>query len=184
MFDNLYIKTEDFIIRPFQELDTEAFHHILNQSEVLEYLPEEPMSLEEIKEILDFFKYSYKKNTPEKIIKYTLAIEDIKSNKVIGWCGFGPLDFDGSKLELYYGLAKEYWGKGIAAEASRHVLKFAFDNGICDSIMAVVKPENKPSIRVIEKLGFRYIKTLRGLPEEHSFYEGEYCYEMRKEWFR
>jgi len=184
MFNNSNIKTDRFIIRPFKMSDASDFHYILNQKEVLEYLPEETMSIEDIKEILEFFTYSYKKNTPCKIIKYTLAIEDKASGKVIGWCGFGPLDFDCEKLELYYGLAIEHWGKGIATEASKCMLKFAFENVGCDNLAAVVKPENKASIRVIEKLGFKYIKTLHGLPAEYDFYEGEYYYEIKKEEYK
>ncbi len=63
-------------------------------------------------------------------------------------------------LALRYALAKSGWGRGYAVEASAAVLDDAFGRLGLESLLAGVKFENKPSIRVMEKLGFAYVQTL------------------------
>lgn len=57
--------------------------------------------------------------------------------------------------ELGYMLRRDYWGRGIATEASRLLLDFAFGEVGLHRVFAVVGDDNPASIRVLEKLGFR-----------------------------
>jgi ribosomal-protein-alanine N-acetyltransferase len=91
---------------------------------------------------------------------------------VIGWCGLGPLDFDASEIELFCGLSKSCWGKGIAVEACRAMLDYAFGVIGLKRVVAVVDPGNAQSIRLIEKLEMCLEKHIVGLPEEFRHYEG------------
>jgi ribosomal-protein-alanine N-acetyltransferase len=63
-------------------------------------------------------------------------------------------------LALRYALARTAWGRGYAAEASTAVIDDAFMRLGLQDLIAGVKFENLPSLRVIEKLGFSYTETL------------------------
>lgn len=48
-------------------------------------------------------------------------------------------------------------------------------------IIALAKPKNIDSNRVIQKLGFKFQHLVSGLPEEFDFYNGEHYYSLTKE---
>jgi RimJ/RimL family protein N-acetyltransferase len=60
--------------------------------------------------------------------------------------------------EVVYHLAKENWGQGYATELGSAALRFGFDRGF-DRIVAIAKPLNAASIRVMEKLGMTFEKN-------------------------
>src|SRR5262245_45696451 len=68
---------------------------------------------------------------------------------------------DGSEkaeVELLYGVAPENWGKGIAPEAARAVLRYGFEELNLERIYAGADPPNAASFRVIEKLGMKFAR--------------------------
>lgn len=62
-----------------------------------------------------------------------------------GWPGF----------EVAGALARRWWGNGYATEASRAALDHAFTVWKRDRVISLVNPENRRSIRVVERLGER-----------------------------
>ena len=60
----------------------------------------------------------------------------------------------GDDVELAYRLARAAWGKGIASEAGTALLDYAFRTLALPRVVAVTYPENRPSQRVLDKLGF------------------------------
>ena len=90
-------------------------------------------------------------------------------------------DFSPEEIEIFYGLAKEYWGKGLATEAGKAVLHYGFDTIGLDEIVAVTHSANVASIRVIEKLGLIYKKKVQGLPKKYSSYEGCLYYSLSRD---
>jgi RimJ/RimL family protein N-acetyltransferase len=73
-----------------------------------------------------------------------------------GCCGLRPRDPERQIFELGFRLRPEYWGKGLATEAARAVLKHAFDVIGARGIFAGHHPDNSASKHVLEKLGLRY----------------------------
>jgi ribosomal-protein-alanine N-acetyltransferase len=61
-----------------------------------------------------------------------------------------------NELELLYGLAPAFMGKGLATEASVAALAYAFETLGVDRVIAGVDEPNKASIRVLERLKFVY----------------------------
>jgi RimJ/RimL family protein N-acetyltransferase len=57
-------------------------------------------------------------------------------------------------LALRYALNRAAWGKGIATEASSAVIEDAFGRLEKPAIIAGVVPDNLPSMRVMDRLGF------------------------------
>jgi RimJ/RimL family protein N-acetyltransferase len=80
------------------------------------------------------------------------------SDAVIGTAGFaGQPDADGI-VELAYGIAREYRGKGYATEAARALVAFAFASGSVRTVRAHTLPQINPSTRVLTKCGFRRVE--------------------------
>jgi RimJ/RimL family protein N-acetyltransferase len=73
----------------------------------------------------------------------------------IGICGLRQRPaFDAP--DIGYALLPEYWGRGYAYEASVALMSFAKSNLGIARMLGFVNPDNVPSIRLLEKLGFTY----------------------------
>jgi ribosomal-protein-alanine N-acetyltransferase len=105
--------------------------------------------------ILLFDKLSEKKEA----IRYSII--ELKSNKIIGSCGFNYIDFNNAKAEIGYDLNKTFWGQGFAKEAITCLLQYAFNDLRLNRIEAKIEPRNMSSIKLIERLDFTYEGTLR-----------------------
>jgi RimJ/RimL family protein N-acetyltransferase len=68
-----------------------------------------------------------------------------------GAVGFNTL---GACSEYAYHFVPRFWGRGLAAEASRLAVAWAFARGAA-SIESFIEPANVASIRLAERLGFR-----------------------------
>ena len=178
MFSDCLIETDRLILRPFTMNDISEFHEIITREEVVRYLAEGLISLEELKRILEWLIDCYDRNSPRSIIKFTLAVTHKKTNRIIGWCGLGPLEFSPSEIEIYYGLSVDHWGRGLATEAAKALLDYGFSTIGLDTIVAVVKPDNVASRKVIEKLGMKQTKVVENLPPGSEFYEGMFYYSL------
>ena len=83
----------------------------------------------------------------------------IARDKVDGaFVGFGGLRSLFGTPEVVYHLAKDHWGKGLATELARAALRFGFEDRGFDHIVAIAKPANVASIRVMAKLGMQFEK--------------------------
>lgn len=77
----------------------------------------------------------------------------------VGQAGFIPKEIEGeSFIELSYFIDREYQGKGYATEISRALIARAFGIGRLSSLIAIIGPENGPSIAVAEAVGMRFWK--------------------------
>ena len=56
-------------------------------------------------------------------------------------------------------IGRPYWGRGYAGEALAAVVDHAFDDLGLPRVEASARPDNRASIRVQEKLGFRFVGT-------------------------
>ncbi len=50
-------------------------------------------------------------------------------------------------------LIRSVWGKGYATEATKRLLKFAFEETPLEELVATIDPQNTASRRVLEKCG-------------------------------
>jgi HAD superfamily hydrolase (TIGR01509 family) len=71
----------------------------------------------------------------------------------------------GSEVELGYALLDNHWGRGLATEIAREILKIGFERFQLESVVALIDAANIRSRRVAEKLGFRFERdvTWKGL---------------------
>ena len=59
-------------------------------------------------------------------------------------------------VEVGYNLKQSAWGKGIATEVCRRLLRFAFEETPLQEIVATFEDENETSKNVLKKAGFTY----------------------------
>jgi RimJ/RimL family protein N-acetyltransferase len=103
------------------------------------------------------------------------AIEEKGSGEFVGYGGLRSLL---GTPEVVYHLAKRYWGKGFATEMARAFLRFGFTEKGFDRIVAIAKPENAASIRVMEKVGMHF-------EMQTSYYDIEVVlYEINRDEFK
>jgi len=74
----------------------------------------------------------------------------------VGCGGLQPYRIDEGIYELGFHLHRAYWGRGLAEEAARAVIGYAFESLGLETLFAGRHPENAASRRVLEKLGFQY----------------------------
>lgn len=63
-----------------------------------------------------------------------------------------------NEYEIGFHLRKKYWNQGYATEAARAVINFAFNILKAENLFAGHNPNNKGSQKVLQKLGFIYIR--------------------------
>ncbi len=61
---------------------------------------------------------------------------------------------DSAEYHIFLG-NKDYWGKGVAKQASGLLLDYAFDKLNLESVHLSVRKENIAAVKLYEKLGFR-----------------------------
>ena len=66
-------------------------------------------------------------------------------------------------------IGKPFWGSGYAGEALAAVVDYAFDELGLPRVEASARPENRASIRVQEKLGFRLRRGAESFFIEHEW---------------
>lgn len=76
------------------------------------------------------------------------------SGELVGHCGFHGPPADVGRAEIGYTVLPRHRGRGYATEAAGALLAWAGREGV-RTVFAAVAPHNAPSLRVVEKLGFR-----------------------------
>ncbi len=87
------------------------------------------------------------------------------SGKPIGSIGLHRNDIaeEDDELELGYWIGKPFWGMGLIPEASREILRYAFEDLGMKRIWCGHYNGNVKSRRVQEKLGFKYHHTTENI---------------------
>ncbi|MEK5038552.1 GNAT family N-acetyltransferase [Sporosarcina sp. FSL K6-3457] len=103
------------------------------------------------------------------------AVKDKETNEIIGAAGFNIIN-SVSNIELIYHYSKKSWGKGFATEVASACIEIARNHGKVQMIMASASPENKRSLKVLEKVGFTFIgmKWFEDTQQEEPCYEYHY----------
>jgi RimJ/RimL family protein N-acetyltransferase len=93
---------------------------------------------------------------------------------LIGNGGFAGAPTDDGTVELGYSIMESYQRQGFAPEAVRGMIAWAFAHAHVTRLIAHTLPDLRPSIRVLEKCGFRFA----GAGSE----EGTIRYELLRPW--
>ena len=151
------ISLDNFTMRPITISDLEDLAGIWANPEVTRFLPSRglPISRENTTKSLQ----SFVKHWQQKKYGVLAIIENI-SSQMIGYCGLRYLN-ELDEVEVLYGLAKAYWGKGIATKAAKAVVDFGFEVINLDRVIAMALPDNIASIKVLKNAGLQYEKQIQ-----------------------
>jgi RimJ/RimL family protein N-acetyltransferase len=75
-----------------------------------------------------------------------------------------------SELELGYALARSHWGKGYATEAAKAALEYCLSVAGQPRTVAIIDPLNHASIRVAEKIGMAFERSIEWEGEPANLY--------------
>ena len=159
---NIFLETPRLILRQFTEDDVDNLLALDSDADVMRFISggvassREAITTKFLPDVLSYY------------CEYDnlgfWAIVEKSSQEFIGWVVLRPESrFRIAKLlnvaeldamELGYRLRKISWGKGYATEASQALINQALKENI-PKIIAWALPENKASIRVMEKLGMK-----------------------------
>ncbi|MGC4877050.1 GNAT family N-acetyltransferase [Micromonospora sp. DT43] len=86
------------------------------------------------------------------------AALDRAGGDFLGWFALDPSE-DGTEAELGYRLRRSAWGRGLATEGSRALVRYAFDVVGVRRVWAETMAVNERSRRVLAKAGLRHVRT-------------------------
>jgi ribosomal-protein-alanine N-acetyltransferase len=84
------------------------------------------------------------------------AVETLDGEEFIGFAGLSrPASWHpcAGRIEIGWRLAPQYWNRGYATEAATKILDYGFSSIGLDEIVSFTSKCNKPSIRVMQKIG-------------------------------
>jgi ribosomal-protein-alanine N-acetyltransferase len=150
------IETEHLLLRQFTAADLELYSEcIFADPDVTRFLPKRDISPRERAErVLKYFGEHWQKHGFGD-----WAVTDKADGQLIGHCGLNFVP-EAGEVEVEYALAKAYWGRGIATEAARASLRYAFETLKLERVIALADPKNIASWRVMEKAGLTYQKEV------------------------
>ncbi len=146
------IETDRLLLRSFTIHDVEAAYQMNLDPEITRYtgdggvVSREEMERRIVQDVIgDYERHGFGR----------FAVEWKENQTFIGFAGLKYLP-DVKKVDLGYRFLQSYWGQGIATEASQACIQFGFDQLQLQEIVAFIIPENAASLRVLEKLQFRF----------------------------
>ncbi|MGI4749014.1 MAG: GNAT family N-acetyltransferase [Janthinobacterium lividum] len=157
------IQTSTFIIRNFLLEEETIYVDLLADLEVAIYLP--------------------KRTRVENAEMFRTAIADYKLHKPLNRWGIFSLgnDFMGMCLirafdaehilEVGYSFHQKYWGKGLATEVVKYLIKYSFEELNAEKVVAVTALENVASQKVLQKSGLKRAANVNRYEQELSYFE-------------
>lgn len=140
------------MLREMTSDDAQAMFDMNNDPEVIRYTGDGPFaSLEATREFLSTYYSRQKPGTGR------WGIEEKATGELIGWAGI-KYEEDSGAYDIGYRLKRAHWGRGVATEAARVCIDYAFEQLHVEEIIGRVMHDNIASIRVLEKLGLRYLR--------------------------
>ena len=154
------LETDRLLLRKFTENDIDAVYAMRSDADLMRFIREPQTNRAEAASWVNLISSRWE---TEKV--GFCAVIEKSSGRFAGWCGLWRLKETG-ETEVGYALIEDFRGKGYAAEASEAFLKYGFETLNLKEIVAVARPENRASRRVMERIGMTYDYTGR-------FYERE-----------
>jgi RimJ/RimL family protein N-acetyltransferase len=150
---NYLIETERLLFRKITRDDKEVLFK-LHSSLVVQKYTGEPV-VESIKEIETAIRERINNYKKYGYGRWAIILKN--GMQFVGWAGLAYLpEFD--EIDLGYRFLPEYWGSGIATEASHAILTYGFDTLKLKKIIAIAMKEHTASIRVMQKVGMVFDK--------------------------
>jgi len=144
------------------ELHTERLHLVRIGSEHLDDL----VALDSDPEVMRYInggRPTSRETYVDTLLPRMMAFDDqphgflaaYEQKNFVGWFHLRPSVADETMLELGYRLRHDAWGRGLATEGGRGLVRYAFDRLDQVAVDACADPRNEASIGVMVKCGMR-----------------------------
>ncbi len=151
------IETERVKLVRWRAEDADAFRPISSDPEVMRYINGGRPWTEE--ELAEFIARQMRHAESWGFCLWRMVQKS--DGATIGFCGLQPLGIGlRNEVEIGWWLARRCWGQGLATEAARSVMEYAFRSVGLERVIAIAQPENGASRRVMEKIGMQYESEL------------------------
>lgn len=149
MIDTI-LETERLILRQWRDSDLQAMATINQDPKVMEHFAA-TRSLEETKAFINSNKTLFKD------LGYCFYATELKqTHELIGFVGIAPV-YEmpcTPAIEIGWRLGTKFWGQGLATEAAKAVIDYAFNALGIGELVSFTATTNKKSERVMQRLGF------------------------------
>ncbi len=160
------LETERLTLRALTPSDAGEIFSYASDPEVARYMVwEVHRSMQDAEAFLDLTMGRYESGGPPD-----WGIIYKGDGRLVGTSGFVGWDREHARAEVGYVLHRDYWGRGLAAEALGAMISFGFARMSLNRIEARCIAENAASARVMEKAGMAYEGTMR----QRELIKGEY----------
>ena len=161
---SIVVETPRLVLRRLEESDAEFILTLVNDPAWLEFIGDKGVrTLDDARE--------YLRNGPiDMYAKHghgLYCVETKADGEAIGMCGLIKRDTL-PDVDLGYAFLPQARGGGYAYEAASATMTYARETLNLQRILAIVSPGNERSIALLEKLGFRFEKSLRLPPKEEQ----------------
>ena len=152
----LPLETERLLLRPFTTDDAPFILTLLNEPSFLQYIGDKKVrNLDDARQYLSNGPIaSYERNG------FGLGLVELKETQTpIGMCGLLKRD-ELPDPDIGFAFLPDFWNKGFAFEAAAAVMKDARARLKLGRILAIVNPDNYPSMKLLERLGMKFERML------------------------
>jgi RimJ/RimL family protein N-acetyltransferase len=144
------LETERLILRRWRDADREPFARMNRDAAVMEFFPG-PLSPAESDQMVERIETHFDQHG------FGLwAAELRETGEFVGFIGLATPRFVAAFtpcVEIGWRLAPEFWGRGLATEGARAVVRYAFEVLALPALVSFTVPSNVRSRRVMERLG-------------------------------
>jgi RimJ/RimL family protein N-acetyltransferase len=144
------------LLREYVEEDAEAFFRLNTDPEVLRFTGDAPLrSVDHARQILrdypiaDYRKYGFGR----------WACIHKATGEHLGFAGLKQIEELG-EVEIGFRLMRVHWGLGFATEAAKAAVAYGLNSLALTSVIGLVVPENRASIRVLQKTGLEFSRCV------------------------
>jgi RimJ/RimL family protein N-acetyltransferase len=177
-------QTERLILRRWLPSDREPFARMNADPRVMEFFPDVLSREESDGAVADRIEPHFERHGFG-----WCATELRETGAFIGFVGLAVPSFEAHFtpcVEIGWRLAAAYWGRGLATEGAREMVRYAFDELALEAIVSMTVPANLRSRRVMEKLGMTHDPSddfdHPNLPEGHPLRRHVLYRLRRRDW--
>ena len=148
----MLLETNRLIIEYFNTNDISYWAEIESDANVRRFVDGKVLSLKEAGEYVELNIQHYQTH---EYGRYAVRLKE--NRKLIGMCGFLNEPYG---IDFGYRYSKDSWGKGLGFEAGKGVLEYGFSELGLEKVFGLTAEQNYGSIRILEKLGFKFQEKL------------------------
>lgn len=147
----MILETERLTLRPITLDDKNDVFDYRSDSQTNKYQGWIPTSVSDVEVFIR--KSANQINVPQTWFQFVIVEKN--TQKIIGDLGINFFDFENYQAEIGCTLNRDFQNKGYATESLTRVIDYLFGALKKHRIITSLDPNNKNSIRLVERLGFR-----------------------------